>query len=37
MFRVCPYCGAYLDPEEICDCDRGALHGDDKIKTEKET
>lgn len=18
--RICPYCGAYLDPEEKCDC-----------------
>ena len=19
-FRICPCCGAYLDPDEICDC-----------------
>lgn len=19
-FRICPHCGAYLDPDEICDC-----------------
>lgn len=19
-FRICPRCGAYLDPDEICDC-----------------
>lgn len=22
-FRTCPYCGASLDPGEICDCTRG--------------
>lgn len=40
IYWTCEYCGANLDPEEKCDCikdcDRGALHGDDKIKTEKE-
>lgn len=20
MYRICPDCGAYLDPGEICDC-----------------
>lgn len=19
-YKVCPYCGAYLDPDEKCDC-----------------
>ncbi len=19
-YRICPYCGAYLDPDEKCDC-----------------
>ena len=19
-YRICPYCGAHLDPDEICDC-----------------
>lgn len=36
MYWICPDCGAYLDPGEKCDCNRGALHGDDKIKPEKE-
>lgn len=22
MFKTCEYCGANLDPGEICDCDR---------------
>lgn len=21
-YRVCPYCGAALDPGELCDCDK---------------
>lgn len=20
MYRICPYCGAHLDPNERCDC-----------------
>lgn len=20
--RICPYCGAHLDPEERCDCEQ---------------
>ena len=20
MYRICPCCGAYIDPREICDC-----------------
>lgn len=22
-YRTCPYCGANLDPDEICDCQKG--------------
>ena len=22
-FKICPYCGAHLDPGEECDCRRG--------------
>ena len=24
MYRICPWCGAYLDPGEICDCKKEA-------------
>lgn len=26
-FRICPCCGAYLDPGEICDCAEKAAPG----------
>lgn len=31
-YRECPYCGALLDPVEICDCvkERDA-HGNDQV------
>lgn len=29
-YKVCPNCGANLDPGEKCDCDCGALHSDNK-------
>ena len=22
-YRICEYCGAHLDPQEICECVRG--------------
>lgn len=34
-YYKCPYCGAYLDPGEKCDCDRGALRDDNKLKNER--
>lgn len=44
MYWTCPYCKSHLDFGEKCDCknkekldcNRGALHGDDKIKDKKE-
>jgi hypothetical protein len=24
-YRVCVYCGAHLDPQEICDCRKKSL------------
>lgn len=27
MFRECPYCGAHLDPCEVCDCKEKAAPG----------
>ena len=27
MHRICPDCGAYLDPGEICDCKEKAVYG----------
>lgn len=35
-YKVCPHCGAHLDFGEKCDCDRGALHDNDKLNNEKE-
>lgn len=34
-YRICPYCGAALDPGEICDCKREAesqAHGKKRKK-----
>ena len=28
MYRKCPYCGASLDPGEICDCKKEAAPGE---------
>lgn len=28
MYRKCPYCGANLDPGEICDCREKAAPGE---------
>lgn len=31
-YRVCPYCGSYLDPCELCDCqdaEKAASGGND--------
>lgn len=25
MYRICPDCGAYLDPDERCDCQRRSI------------
>ena len=43
MFKVCPYCGANLDPGEHCDCqdqvaDREADHmgRDDEQREDEE-
>lgn len=36
IYWTCNICGANLDPEEKCDCDREARRDDDKLKTEKE-
>lgn len=29
IFRKCPECGAYLDPGEVCDCEKERGAGDD--------
>ena len=29
--RICPHCGAHLDPEEHCDCLRGQENSDKKM------
>lgn len=26
-FKVCPRCGAHLDPDEICDCNQTTSEG----------
>ena len=26
IFRICPHCGAHLDPGELCDCKETAAH-----------
>lgn len=36
MFRTCKYCGAALDPGEICDCMKEAASGDDDTESGKE-
>ena len=36
MFRTCKYCGAALDPGEICDCTKEAASGDDDTESGTE-
>lgn len=30
-YRVCPYCGAHLDPGEKCDCEREVQKHEQRI------
>ncbi len=34
--RQCPGCGAYLDPEEVCDCTKKAASDATNIEDGKE-
>lgn len=36
MYRTCKYCGAALDPGEICDCMKEAASGDDDTESGTE-
>lgn len=36
MHRTCKYCGASLDPGEICDCMKEAASGDDDTESGKQ-
>ena len=29
-YNVCPYCGANLDPDEKCDCNKKVRNGNEK-------
>ncbi len=31
-YRECPFCGANLDPSEICDCRDAAENGENRVK-----
>lgn len=31
-YRICPDCGAYLDPDEKCDCNTDAHNTNDNKK-----
>lgn len=35
-YRICPYCGAALDPGEICDCKREAESQAHRKKRKKK-
>ena len=38
-YKICPYCGATLDPEEKCDCRNEKSYGDpdrDRMKRERQ-
>jgi len=36
MYRICPYCGAALDPGEICDCKKEAAPGEEDPEAADE-
>lgn len=37
-YHICPDCGAYLDPDEPCDCNLNSEEGTDhENDTEKDT
>lgn len=35
-YRVCPFCGAHLDPDEKCDCRRGEFDGNRNFRVGVE-
>lgn len=37
LYRICPLCGAALDPDEKCDCKQGYDKNDKSKKKEKRT
>ena len=34
-YKICPYCGAALDPEEKCDCQKEASSGEAELKVKE--
>lgn len=37
LYRICPLCGAALDPDEKCDCKQGYDKNDKSKKKEERT
>lgn len=36
-YRICPYCKAFLDPGELCDCPEAAAHREPARESQKNT
>lgn len=36
LYKICPQCGAYLDPDERCDCEQDKKNAPDRTGTPIE-